>query len=942
MADSVVKLRIDSKEYDANIKRAGQALSDYMRRVREGGGTLSALNDGVMEAVQALGQLGTKAEGTRGGLRELTQTITDLTVEYRALTDEEKNTPFGREMVKAIDQLTERAGNIRDAMGDVQGAINNVASDTRAFDQMAQGVSIATSAFQGLTGAGQLLGINMGDNVAVIAKLQAAMAVTNSLTTIQNALQSQSALMQGVAALQTKAAAVAQSLLAKNTIAATVAQKAFNAVAKANPVGLVVGALVAATAAIVAFSSKSSEASAQEEAARRVRIQQMQRERAERDRLAQKAKDEAKTIATAAGEKIAKYEMLRNAWSQLQTEQQKSTFIRENANLFNELGLSINSSADAMKAFVTNSAKVIEALDSMAKAEALKDLLKDAYKQQYSTPQPDRSQYRPTTDEMVAYAPSTLQRTWRTGFFGGGFKEIPQEEIDRHIDQYINSQGWAKQAGINRGDFRVSTDDKSGEIRFSLNAAGASKMTDYRQQTGTQKIQDENNANVERLKNMLNTATLESLKKQTEAGVFTTPGITTPPKGDTTTRELTKEQQIQEKINKLVEENYDADTNRQAEIRKEVRQLQEQLEARKKIREELLGINDESKKQEDLQKKLTEAVKERSEALAGNNLKAFYAADSKVTGAGGASIAAKGFTATDNNIAAFIENLKTKIGQTDVGTTLYASLTSQLRDAEAFKSIIEKAVKNGITTADFNQNEIWKKIFTENGNIPNETWRGLLKSINDELLKAGFEPIKLTATVDYSENESDGNENSDGNTKSSSKKKSKREEDEETDNKNKKNKGDKINPESLSQLTSGMSSMVSGIEQLGVKVPDGLKDVITALQGITTILTAIQTISAAKFWSNGGIVHAATGIIVPGNHFSGDLVPSMINSGELILNRAQQNALAHQLSENSQQEVYMQPFVDGEKIFLGMNNTSRRMGRGEIVTTSTLRRLGLI
>lgn len=937
MADSVVKLRIDSKEYDANIKRAGQALSDYMRRVREGGDTLSALDDGVMEAVQALGQLGTKAEGTRGGLRELTQTITDLTVEYRALTDEEKNTPFGREMVKAIDQLTERAGNIRDAMGDVQGAINNVASDTRAFDQMAQGVSIATSAFQGLTGAGQLLGINMGDNLAVIAKLQAAMAVTNSLTTIQNALQSQSALMQGVAALQTKAAAVAQSLLAKNTIAATVAQRAFNAVAKANPVGLVVGALVAATTAIIAFSKSSSEASQREKDERDVRIRQMQREKAERDRLAQKAKAEAETISTAAGEKIAKYEMLRNAWSQLQTEQQKSTFIRENANLFNELGLSINSSADAMKAFVTNSAKVIEALDSMAKADALKDLLKDAYKQQYSTLPPGRESYRPTTAEMRYYAPSALHRTW---------EDITQEDVDRHIEQYINSQEWAKQAGINKGDFRVSPDLVKGEIKFSLNAAGASKLTDYRQQTGTQKIQDENNANVERLKNMLNTATQESLKKQAEAGVFTTPGITTPTtptKGDNTTRELTKEQKIQQQINKLVEENYSADVNRQAEIRKEVRQLQEQLEARKKIREELLGINDESKKQEDLQKKLTEAVKERSEALAGNDLKAFYAADSKVAGAGGASIAAKGFTATDNNIAAFIENLKTKIGQTDVGTTLYTSLTSQLRDAEAFKSIIEKAVKNGITTADFNQNEIWKKIFTENGNIPNETWRGLLKSINDELLKAGFEPIKLTATVDYSENESDGNENSDGkNTKSSSNKKSKREEDEETDNKNKKNKGDKINSESLSQLTSGMSSMVSGIEQLGVKVPDGLKDVITALQGITTILTAIQTISAAKFWSNGGIVHAATGIIVPGNHFSGDLVPSMINSGELILNRSQQNALAHQLSENSQQEVYMQPFVDGEKIFLGMNNTSRRMGRGEIVTTSTLRHLGLI
>ena len=36
MSDSVVKLRIDSKEYDANIKRAGQALTDYFNKVKEG------------------------------------------------------------------------------------------------------------------------------------------------------------------------------------------------------------------------------------------------------------------------------------------------------------------------------------------------------------------------------------------------------------------------------------------------------------------------------------------------------------------------------------------------------------------------------------------------------------------------------------------------------------------------------------------------------------------------------------------------------------------------------------------------------------------------------------------------------------------------------------------------------------------------------------------
>ncbi len=61
MSNSVVKLRMDSKEHDANIKRAGQALTDYFNKVKQGGGTLAVLDEGVLEATKALGDMGTKA-----------------------------------------------------------------------------------------------------------------------------------------------------------------------------------------------------------------------------------------------------------------------------------------------------------------------------------------------------------------------------------------------------------------------------------------------------------------------------------------------------------------------------------------------------------------------------------------------------------------------------------------------------------------------------------------------------------------------------------------------------------------------------------------------------------------------------------------------------------------------------------------------------------------
>ena len=135
----------------------------------------------------------------------------------------------------------------------------------------------------------------------------------------------------------------------------------------------------------------------------------------------------------------------------------------------------------------------------------------------------------------------------------------------------------------------------------------------------------------------------------------------------------------------------------------------------------------------------------------------------------------------------------------------------------------------------------------------------------------------------------------------------------------------------MGKMVSGISGLVGGLDKLGIEVPQGIQKAIGILEGITTILTAIQTISAIKLWSNGGVIHAASGMIVPGNSYSGDMVPSMINSGELILNRAQQGAIASQLQDNQRRAPQI-PYVSGENIYAGLSNYLRRIGAGEIVT----------
>ena len=88
----------------------------------------------------------------RRQLMQLTQQITDLTVNYRKLSDEEKQSEFGIALAKRINELTAKASEFKDAMLDVQQSISESASDTANWDAFQQLVDVSTSALQSLTG----------------------------------------------------------------------------------------------------------------------------------------------------------------------------------------------------------------------------------------------------------------------------------------------------------------------------------------------------------------------------------------------------------------------------------------------------------------------------------------------------------------------------------------------------------------------------------------------------------------------------------------------------------------------------------------------------------------------------------------------------------------------------------------------------------------------
>ena len=146
----------------------------------------------------------------------------------------------------------------------------------------------------------------------------------------------------------------------------------------------------------------------------------------------------------------------------------------------------------------------------------------------------------------------------------------------------------------------------------------------------------------------------------------------------------------------------------------------------------------------------------------------------------------------------------------------------------------------------------------------------------------------------------------------------------------------------LGNIVSGISGMTSSIEQLGIELPEGMKDVLGGIQSMISILTsigtivsAIEAISAADFikpFARGGVVHAAGGYKVPGNHYSGDNIPALLDAGEVVLNRAQAASLASDLQSGGGAGGYRPSYISGEQIYIAINRYTKRTGKGELVT----------
>ena len=238
-------------------------------------------------------------------------------------------------------------------------------------------------------------------------------------------------------------------------------------------------------------------------------------------------------------------------------------------------------------------------------------------------------------------------------------------------------------------------------------------------------------------------------------------------------------------------------------------------------------------------------------------------------------------------------------------------------DQNTLQTLMQVVMQNGIEGLDLDFSSVLQQM-VEGADIPPEAWESLKEKINDQLKSMGIEPITL---------------------------------DVETGNIVKTGAQAEKSWHAAAGAISSVSNALQQVEDPAAKIigiigqaianvalafsQADLKEgrsgniwswIAATVAGAATMVSTIATIKSAT------ASNYAEGGIVPGSSYSGDNIRAFgLNSGEVILNRAQSDSIADQLTSSPMGDLQLSTVIDAEEIRFILNNRGRRTGRGEYV-----------
>lgn len=343
MADYVSTLRADTSQHDKAMADSAKKVSDYKKETDQATSSINKMEQStsrstaaLMKELSSMENLGRSTSNYKRQLGSLQKQIVDLTVNYNQMSEAQKQSALGQEVAQKIQELKQKASEYKDVIADVNAEVKAMASDTAGWDGMKQGLSILSSSMQTFIGLTGLSADKQEKLLKVMNNVKLAENAFNTAIQIGNALQKQSNLMTTIGNIQKKAAATATNLQTAATGKATIAQKAFNVVAKANPYVLLASAIITVVGALAAFTLGSEKAKKAEEEA----------QKAHEDYMASMQDSISKM-----GDALYQFDRLERLYKKCKTEGEKQQYLHDYADKLYDLGIEVNNVNDLEKVF---------------------------------------------------------------------------------------------------------------------------------------------------------------------------------------------------------------------------------------------------------------------------------------------------------------------------------------------------------------------------------------------------------------------------------------------------------------------------------------------------------------------------------------------------------------------------------------------------------------
>ncbi|WP_301903114.1 hypothetical protein [Alistipes ihumii] len=344
-------------------------------------------------------------QAVRGSMNEMSQSLGTMRMFYRTLNEEERNTQFGQELLKRIQLVDTKIKELDASIGNHQRNVGNYAShwDGLGFSiqQVARelpSISYGLNVFFGAISNN--LSILADDIRRAIAKYKAAVAEGKAATPVwkqivKSIFSWQTALVGGITLLT----------LYGDKIAAWVA-------------GLFKGkdAIDANAASIEVLNTRIE--------ANRNALDSANRE---------------------FGSQMGNISRLRSEWSKLGNDMNaKLKFVNDNKSGFSQLGVSVNSVADAEKVLIGNTDAVVASLKARAQATAYQNTLTELYAKQLEAEQ--RQEAYEAQAKGRRYVPGVQEDARKRAIrvaasrSGGMMSSMEELDVERLTEQFLNEE----------------------------------------------------------------------------------------------------------------------------------------------------------------------------------------------------------------------------------------------------------------------------------------------------------------------------------------------------------------------------------------------------------------------------------------------------------------------------------------------------------------------